>query len=72
MFATPQHSPFVPADAGTQPLPNRTTCDWSKAWIPASAGMNGECCSFANTIQFAETFGNTLIPNIARAPQARR
>jgi len=30
-----QHSPFVPAKAGTQ------------RWIPAFAGMNGECAKVA-------------------------
>jgi hypothetical protein len=34
--------PLVPADAGTQPLPNTQTVGLGKAWIPASAGMNGD------------------------------
>jgi hypothetical protein len=36
-----QHFPFIPADAGIQPLPNRTTCNLGKDWVPASAGMSG-------------------------------
>jgi hypothetical protein len=33
--------PFVPADAGTQPLPNPRDLRFIKGWIPASAGMSG-------------------------------
>src|ERR1700722_19370829 len=40
VLATPL-SPFAPADAGPQPLPNRTAFNGDKAWIPASAGTNG-------------------------------
>src|SRR3984957_17428956 len=36
-----KHSPFIPADAGIQPLPNRTTYDFGKDWVPASAGTSG-------------------------------
>jgi hypothetical protein len=33
--------PFIPADAGIQPLPDRTTSVLGKDWVPASAGTNG-------------------------------
>ena len=33
------------ASAGIQPLPNRTTYDRGKDWVPASAGTNGGCKS---------------------------
>jgi hypothetical protein len=35
-------SPLVPADAGTQTLPNTQAIRFGKGWIPASAGMSGE------------------------------
>ena len=34
--------PLVPADAGTQALPNPQSMRFGKGWIPASAGMSGE------------------------------
>jgi hypothetical protein len=34
-------SPYVPADAGTRPLPNPQDMRFIKGWIPASAGMSG-------------------------------
>jgi hypothetical protein len=34
-------APLVPADAGTQTLPNRQAMRFGKDWIPASAGMSG-------------------------------
>src|ERR1700691_2629226 len=47
VFDAPRPLPFVPADAGTQPLPDSKAVRFGKDWIPASAGMNGECCAFA-------------------------
>ena len=33
--------PLIPADAGTQTLPNCMDVQWGKGWFPASAGMSG-------------------------------
>jgi hypothetical protein len=38
--------PFVPADAGTQALPDPESLRFGKGWIPASAGMSGRGNSF--------------------------
>jgi len=52
VFAEPHHPPFVPADAGTQPLPNRTTFNLGKDWIPASAGMTGSVIAVGHRSHF--------------------
>ena len=38
--------PLIPADAGIQTLPHRTSVRFDKVWIPASAGMSGWDNSF--------------------------
>jgi hypothetical protein len=56
--------PLIPADAGNQPLPHRTSVQFGKVWIPASAGMSG--CGNSPSQAFRQTTGGATLNGLVR------